>query len=68
MSDGVWRDEERLPLAELNQAMATYSGDGQVDDTTGNDVGAELAFGEGAFVHGDPANHRPSPDGRIGPH
>ncbi len=62
MTDGVWRDEERLPVDELNRAMATYSADGQVDDATGNDAGAEGAFGE------DPIQQRPSPDGRTGPH
>jgi hypothetical protein len=42
--------------------MATNSADGQVDDVTGNDAGAEEAFGE------DPLPPRPSPDGRSGPH
>jgi hypothetical protein len=41
--DRVWRDPEKLPLAELDQAMATYSADGQVDDLTGGDAGAEAA-------------------------
>jgi hypothetical protein len=31
-TDGVWRDEEKLPLSELNQAMATWDTDGQADD------------------------------------
>jgi hypothetical protein len=62
MTDGVWRDEERLSVDELNRAMATNSADGQVDDVTGNDAGAEEAFGE------DPLPPRPSPDGRSGPH
>jgi hypothetical protein len=61
MTDEPWRDEERLPVDELNRAMATYSADGQVDDVTGNDAGAEAAFGE------DPLTGRPSPDGRSGP-
>jgi hypothetical protein len=61
MTDEVWRDEERLPVDELNRAMATYSADGQADDVTGNDAGAEEAFGE------EPLNPRPSPDGRSGP-
>jgi hypothetical protein len=61
MTDGVWRDEERLPTAELSRAMATYSADGQVDDVSGNDAGAEEAFGE------DPLTPRPSPEGRSGP-
>ena len=62
MNDGVWRDEDKLPVDELNRAMATYSADGQVDDETGNDAGAEAAFG------GDEHSGRPSPDGRTGPH
>ena len=60
--EATWRDEERLPVDELNRAMATYSSDGQVDDVTGNDAGAEETFGE------DPLPPRPSPDGRSGPH
>src|SRR4051812_2844094 len=46
--EGVWRDEEKLPLSDLVQAMATYSQDGQVDDLTGSDAGAEAEFGDGA--------------------
>ncbi|GAA0471174.1 hypothetical protein Ade02nite_34510 [Paractinoplanes deccanensis] len=53
-TEGTWRDEERLPLSELNQAMATYSQDGQVDDLTGEDAGAPAAT-EGTLP--------PSPDG-----
>lgn len=62
MSDGVWRDEEKLPVDELKRAMATYSADGQVDDVTGNDAGAEAAFGDEDLLP------RPSPEGRTGPH
>jgi hypothetical protein len=78
--DGVWRDEERLPLAELSRAVATSSSDGQFDDATGGDAGSEAAFGERPFVEdaetdaGDPdpdteegRRLRPSPLGRIGP-
>lgn len=43
----VWRDEERLPLSELERAMGSSAEDGQVDDVTGNDAGAESAFGHG---------------------
>ncbi|MFC7550398.1 hypothetical protein [Plantactinospora sp. GCM10030261] len=43
----VWRDEEQLPLSDLERAMATSAEDGQVDDVTGNDAGAEAAFGHG---------------------
>jgi hypothetical protein len=46
--EGAWRDEEKLPLSELTKAMATYSQDGQVDDLTGSDAGAEAEFGDGA--------------------
>jgi hypothetical protein len=71
--DGVWRDEDRLPLAELTEAMGTYSHDGQVDDPTGNDAGAEQEFGDElrGGPHGsddaDPTSAegrrlRPSPD------
>ncbi|MFC7533657.1 hypothetical protein [Actinoplanes sp. GCM10030250] len=56
-NDGVWRDEERLPLEELNQAMATWDTDGQ-NDTTDNDSGQE-----------DPStDRRPSTTGITGPH
>ncbi|GAA1762989.1 hypothetical protein [Luedemannella helvata] len=73
----AWRDENRLPLSELDQAMATYSQDGQVDDATGGDAGAEAyeveveAEAEAEAGHdGDPdpdseegRRLRPSPDG-----
>jgi hypothetical protein len=54
---GAWRDEEKLPLSELAQAMATYSQDGQVDDLTGSDAGAEAEFGhQPAPTEGDQEN------------
>jgi hypothetical protein len=75
-----WRDERELPLAELTEAMAVYSSDGEQDDVTGNDAGAEEAFGDQPFVEraekgeGDPDPDseegralRPSPEGRSGP-
>jgi hypothetical protein len=65
-TDGVWRDERTLPLSELDRAMATSAGEGQTDDTSGGDAGAEAAFGHGASVDGEPAE-RPSPTGRTGP-
>jgi hypothetical protein len=78
MSDdnAVWRDEEKLPLSELSRAMGTYDLDGQRDDETGNDAGAEIAFGHDAQVHGEPGQGatdpdratRPSTTGRTGPH
>ena len=69
MSDGVWRDEEKLPVDQLSRAMATYSHDGQVDDTTGNDAGAELEFGDQSTARraGRPSPDGPAPDGRSGP-
>lgn len=41
--DGVWRNEERLPLADLMEAVAMSAGDGQTDDLSGNDAGIEQA-------------------------
>ncbi|MEV0898594.1 hypothetical protein [Actinoplanes sp. NPDC049802] len=55
--DGVWRDEERLPLDQLNQAMATWDTDGQ-NDPGDNDTGQEPAS----------PDQRPSTTGRTGPH
>ena len=77
--EGRWRDPRELPLAELSRAMATYSTDGQVDDTTGGDAGAEEEFGHEPFAltedpvpDPDPDTEegrrlRPSPEGRSGP-
>ncbi|MEU0552141.1 hypothetical protein [Micromonospora sp. NPDC005979] len=77
--DRVWRDEERLPLEELERAVAGSSIDGQADDVTGNDAGEEAAFGHGpaAADRGgeapgreptDPERaYRPSTTGRTGP-
>jgi hypothetical protein len=63
-----WRDEEKLPLSELSAAMATSDTDGQTDDLTGNDAGAEQAFGHDAQARDDVDPVRPSPTGRTGPH
>ena len=77
--EAQWRDEEELPLPELTEAMAVYSADGQVDDATGGDAGAEETFGDEPFVReaaGEPEPDpdstagralRPSPEGRSGP-
>ena len=67
--DGVWRDEEKLPVSELSQAMASWDIDGQ-NDPTDNDAGEEQAFGHGAQVEAtDPErDSRPSTTGRSGPH
>jgi hypothetical protein len=75
-TDGVWRDEERLPVSELSRAMASSDTDGQHDDVTGNDAGSELAFGHDvqaetgtdAEVDDPYRNVRPSTTGRTGPH
>jgi hypothetical protein len=66
----AWRDEERLPLSELADAMAVSAFDGQVDDVTGNDAGAEDEFGHDARPRERTEEHtmRPSPTGRQGPH
>ncbi|MEJ3744740.1 hypothetical protein WEI85_15770 [Actinomycetes bacterium KLBMP 9797] len=69
----MWRDEEKLPLEELERAVATSAQDGQVDDVTGNDAGAEAAFGHGPDAADEDQDvaeraHRPSPTGRTGPH
>ncbi|MDI6101486.1 hypothetical protein QLQ12_22975 [Actinoplanes sp. NEAU-A12] len=56
-SDEAWRDEERLPLSELNKAMATSDIDGQ-NDLTDNDSGQEPPT----------ADQRPSTTGPTGPH
>ncbi|MGK5682161.1 hypothetical protein [Actinoplanes sp. URMC 104] len=47
-TEGVWRDESKLPLSELTRAMASNSQDGQVDDLTGEDAGSETEYGHGA--------------------
>jgi hypothetical protein len=75
-----WRDEKRLPLSELNQAMATYSADGQVDDASGGEAGSQEVLDRpsrvvpGAVPGGDPdpdseegRRQRPTPDGHPGP-
>ena len=63
---------KRPSLDELSDAMGVYSNDGQVDDATGGDAGAEEEFGHGRRVRPDPSiepeqRRRPSPDGRLGP-
>ena len=74
MTDNVWRDEERLPLRDLERAMASAAGDGEVDDVTGNEAGPESAFGHGPEAATwdedatDPQRpYRPSTTGRTGP-
>lgn len=74
----LWRDDKRLPLAKLNEAMATYSADGQVDDASGGEAGTQAALDEAQRERrpamGDPdpdsaegRRERPTPDGRPGP-
>jgi hypothetical protein len=73
-NDGVWRDEEKLPVSELSQAMASWDLDGQ-GDATGNDAGAEQEFGHDSRVptddepgaEGPDRAARPSTTGRTGP-
>ncbi|GAB2567994.1 hypothetical protein Aab01nite_44050 [Paractinoplanes abujensis] len=62
---GVWRDENKLPLSELKQAMATNSQDGQVDDLTGEDAGAASAPGSDRVL--PPSPDGTTADGRSGP-
>ncbi|MEU4240308.1 hypothetical protein [Actinoplanes sp. NPDC026619] len=38
--DGTWRDEQKLPLTELDKAMATWDTDGQ-NDPSDNETGTE---------------------------
>ncbi|GAA4927889.1 hypothetical protein [Actinoplanes utahensis] len=57
-NDGVWRDEERLPLDQLNQAMASWDTDGQ-NDPSDNDSGQEASVA---------TSERPSTTGHTGPH
>jgi hypothetical protein len=75
--DNLWRSDLRVPLTELDQALATYSFDGEVDDAAGNDSGDEELRkeewpGPGAGGDPDPETEkgrrlRPSWDGRPGP-
>ena len=74
-----WRDEERLPLQDLDRAIARSANEGEVDDATGGEVGPESAFGHDAEpaqptapserdAMTDPERaHRPSTTGRTGP-
>jgi hypothetical protein len=72
--ESVWRDEAKLPVSELSRAMASWDLDGQ-GDPTGNDAGAEEAFGHDSQVPlevepdaTDPYREsRPSTTGRTGP-
>ena len=58
---GAWRDEERLPLADLVQAVGTSADDGQADDLTGNDAGMQPPADSAAPADGDP-----DPDSEAG--
>lgn len=55
-SDGVWRDDRRLPLSELDKAIASSAGENETDDPTGNDAGYEAEFGHSPGVAGGPAS------------
>lgn len=66
------RPREEPSLEELADAVGVYSTDGQADDATGGDAGAEEKFGHEARARRDPDRApeyrpRPSPDGRTGP-
>ena len=64
---GVWRDEERLPLADLVAAVATSAADGQTDDLAGNDAGIEEALTEpDTDDPGDADDGDPDPDSAEG--
>lgn len=72
--EGAWRDEDKLSVESLSEAMATWDTDGQ-NDPTDNDAGEEQAFGHDAHAHDtepdatDPDREfRPSTTGRSGPH
>jgi hypothetical protein len=73
--NGVWRDEDKLSVRDLSEAMASWDTDGQ-GDPTDNDAGEEAAFGHGPQAttedeagQTDPdREHRPSTTGRTGPH
>jgi hypothetical protein len=64
-TEGVWRDEEKLPLSELTQAMAMSPGDGQVDDESGNDAGIVQAEEE-VRREVDEAEGEPDPQSAAG--
>lgn len=79
-NDGAWRDERRLPLDRLSEAVAVSPTEAQRDDPTGGDAGAEQKYGEesrgrkGVASDGDPdptseegRRARPSFDGPLGP-
>lgn len=74
-TDGIWRDEERIPLRDLERAMGSAALDGEVDDTTGHYAGDDAEFGEGAeaathdpYATDPDRPYRPSTTGRNGPH
>jgi hypothetical protein len=53
-----------VDAGEVAEAMAVYSADGQVDDATGGDAGAEAMRARAADAG---TAQRPSPDGQAGP-
>jgi hypothetical protein len=75
--ENLWRSDMRVPLTDLDQALATYSFDGEVDDAAGNSSGDEELREEpwpGPPTDGDPDPEsekgrrlKPSWDGRPGP-
>ena len=72
--ESAWRNEDKLSVESLSEAMATWDTDGQ-NDPTDNDAGEEQAFGHDAHAHDAEQNatdpdreFRPSTTGRSGPH
>jgi hypothetical protein len=68
--ESAWREEDRVDLAELDQAMAGWDTGGQ-NDPTGGDAGAEAELGHDPEVRDapNPAPSTPPPGttGRTGP-
>ena len=65
--DGAWRDEEKLPVKDLSEAMASWDTDGQ-GDPTDNDAGL-TATPQDERGQTDPDRaFRPSTTGHSGPH
>jgi hypothetical protein len=63
---GIWRDPNRLPLGELDRALAQYSYDGHIDDPTGGDAGSEQEFGDMLRYGKWPTGPDPDPDTEEG--
>lgn len=67
--EGMWRDETRVPLSDLDRAMATSGTEGQFDDRTGHEAGPGEEFDERSEPGSEQEPRvRPSPEGPSGPH